>query len=176
MLWDRDYNIEKDLLFSEAKIILQAKTAHVCNIVDVLAVVNGSLSKSIADALPCGKDGEEAFGIAMEFIDCIPLSSVIHPSSSTFRSMSLPDKIRILCEICSSIVDLHSIGLIHGDIKPQNILISKQIPPFVYLIDFGLTTLRDKLTADGSSDSYQHHSTIQRTSRTKGTLLYCAPG
>jgi serine/threonine protein kinase len=175
MLWDRDYNIEKGLVLSEAKIILQARTAHVVNIVDVLAVVDGSLPKPVADALPVGKEGEGAFGIVMGYIDCVPVSSVIHQSSSTSKSMSLPDKIRILCEICSAVVDLHSIGLIHGDIKPQNVLISKQTPPFVYLIDFGLTTLRDKLTAEGSSsDSY--HSTIQRTSRTKGTFLYCAPG
>ena len=37
------------------------------------------------------------------------------------------------------IEDLHSIGFIHSDIKFENILIGKEDPDRIYLIDFGLS-------------------------------------
>jgi serine/threonine protein kinase len=35
--------------------------------------------------------------------------------------------------------NLHSIGYVHSDLKPDNILIGKKHPDTIYLIDFGIS-------------------------------------
>ncbi len=42
-------------------------------------------------------------------------------------------------QIIQRLRDLHSIGIIHNDIKPNNILINKENGELLYLIDFGLS-------------------------------------
>ena len=60
--------------------------------------------------------------------------------------------------------------IVHGDIKPANVLLSHHIPSFVKLADFGLSELMKK-----SVESGPRPSTKRMTATQKGTLFYSAP-
>jgi serine/threonine protein kinase len=45
----------------------------------------------------------------------------------------------VAIQLYQRLKDLHSIGVIHNDIKPDNILVDKQTGGIVHFIDFGLS-------------------------------------
>jgi len=98
---------------------------------------------------------EESQFIVQEYIDGPDLNQFIkefdHP---------LPDRLRILIEIGSALSFAHSMGVIHRDIKPQNILVNSSGQAKV--TDFGIAR------AIG-----QTSQTL--TLGTKGTAAYMAP-
>ncbi|KAK0240915.1 kinase-like domain-containing protein [Armillaria nabsnona] len=52
----------------------------------------------------------------------------------------------IIWQICDALGYMHSYGVTHRDIKPQNILLSEDLPPIVKLTDFGLAKVVDEHT------------------------------
>ena len=92
------------------------------------------------------------------------------------------EKLRLLSEIAEGLVDLHTAGIVHADIKCENILLSQDLQPHIKLADFGLSLLQQQpLHTDlntpkpSPADVAVHVSQTKRTTRTRGTLLYCAP-
>ena len=67
-------------------------------------------------------------------------------------------------------MELHSVGVVHGDIKPANILLSGHSPPLVRLADFGLSARRAEAV-----DRTIGRSSLQATSHFRGTSIYAAP-
>jgi serine/threonine protein kinase len=45
----------------------------------------------------------------------------------------------IAMQLYQRLKDLHSFGVVHNDIKPDNILVDNQTGSMLYLIDFGLS-------------------------------------
>ena len=103
-----------------------------------------------------------------------PNSMIRHPatprgSGDYYMPMDLTERIRIIMGIARCLLAIHSVGIVHGDIKPDNILLSSDNPPEVRLADFGLARMNvDEGNAIGASSL--HHTKV-----TKGTMLYCAP-
>ncbi|MCL2061298.1 MAG: serine/threonine protein kinase [Firmicutes bacterium] len=82
--------------------------------------------------------------IVMEFLDGVSL----HTHMKRKLRLSMDDALKILRPVMDSLAKVHSIGLIHRDISPDNILLTKY--GHVKLIDFGAAK---SMNLDGRSMS-----------------------
>ena len=83
--------------------------------------------------------------------------------------MTMLDKLILLCQIACSIAEIHSVGVVHGDLKPANFLLTDARSLNVRISDFGMSDVRQAL------DSTLGQSFMRGTGGTKGTPIYCAP-
>lgn len=93
---------------------------------------------------------------SMEYVDGCGLDALIG-----VEGMSPMEAAAILCSVSEAIHYAHEHGVIHRDLKPQNILIDQQCQPQV--TDFGLA----KLTESGSD--------LTRTGTVMGTPTFMSP-
>mmetsp|Transcript_11125 Transcript_11125/g.11210 ORF Transcript_11125/g.11210 Transcript_11125/m.11210 type:complete len:107 (-) Transcript_11125:757-1077(-) len=75
-------------------------------------------------------------------------------------------------QLLKRVRDLHSIGIIHNDIKPENILVEynfnlTKMAPKIFLIDFGLASFIENSKQENLSSRRKSHST--------GSNYYCSP-
>jgi serine/threonine protein kinase len=110
-----------------------------------------------------GRTPEGVFYYAMEFLDGIDLQTLVE----RYGPQSAPRVIHILQQICSSLYEAHSLGLVHRDIKPANIMLNRRggEPDVVKVLDFGLVKALD----DGKQASMTQQSALT------GTPLYMSP-
>ncbi len=98
--------------------------------------------------------------LVMEFIDGVPLSRVLREGP-----LAVPRAVDIALQICDSLQEAHARGLIHRDLKPDNVLLTR-IPDgreWAKVVDWGLVK-------DMSSE-HDHTS----TGMLLGTPSYMAP-
>lgn len=107
-----------------------------------------------------GRTPEGVFYYAMEYIEGIDLQTLV----TKYGPQPEARVIHILRQICGSLFEAHSQGLVHRDIKPANTMIARRgcEPDVVKVLDFGLVKAIDDET--GKSD---HALT--------GTPLYMSP-
>ena len=93
--------------------------------------------------------------IAMEYVEGQSLKDLIAK-----RDLSLNKTIDFAMQICAGLAKAHQAGIIHRDIKAQNILIDKD--GRVRILDFGLAKLKPD-------------AMLTRTGSTLGTVAYMSP-
>ncbi|MDZ4817982.1 MAG: serine/threonine protein kinase [Planctomycetota bacterium] len=104
-----------------------------------------------------GRTPEGVFYYAMEYLDGIDLQRLVDKDGPQPEGRV----VKILRQICESLYEAHTQGLVHRDIKPANIMLNRRgaEPDVVKVLDFGLVkALDDK----GSSEI-------------SGTPLYMSP-
>nr|WP_246112657.1 serine/threonine protein kinase [Allorhodopirellula solitaria] len=110
-----------------------------------------------------GRTPEGVFYYAMEYLDGIDLQDLV----SDYGPQSEERVIHILLQVCGSLYEAHSQGLVHRDIKPANVMLNRRgcEPDVVKVLDFGLVR-----AVDSSSDPQQ-----KKDSSLAGTPLYMSP-
>ena len=109
-----------------------------------------------------GRTPEGVFYYAMEYLDGLNLQSLV----DGYGPQPEGRVARILQQVCASLYEAHSLGLVHRDIKPANIMLNRRgaEPDVVKVLDFGLVKAVDeqKDGRDAGSDM-------------SGTPLYMPP-
>lgn len=100
--------------------------------------------------------GENFFAYSMDYISGGSLADLMESK----KPLSMVDIMHILSQACCGVHAIHSVGIIHRDIKPDNILVSTNGE--IKVADLGVARLDDgrKLTAQGAI---------------LGTMEYCSP-
>ncbi|ELP88198.1 casein kinase I, putative [Entamoeba invadens IP1] len=149
-------NTEEPTVYQAIKVFKKADDAYAeINAIQKLGDINGVVKMLDSDSTDFGYVMTmDLFGISL----------------STFRSLQ-PDKkfspatsLRLLIKMTQIITQVHSVGLIHCDIKPSNFVMKGNDE--IVLIDFGL--------AESYMDLYGNKNVIKRDQSFKGTLCYAA--
>ena len=124
---------------------------------------NSSLPQALYDA----KTGLAPFlfGLVMSFESGGSLQETLFPRRSVSWPSTMVDRLRVLKEIATGLYQLHATGLVHGDLKLENVLLSGD-DRHVRLADFGLATLR------ATAGRATRMSTIVEATATRGTFTY----
>ena len=101
----------RDVVLAEARAAAALNSPHVCTIYAV----------DEEDGLPV---------IAMEYLDGMPLSDLVA------QGLDRPAVVRLARQIASGLVDAHQYGVVHGDLKPANVLVTSR--GVAKIVDFGL--------------------------------------
>jgi serine/threonine-protein kinase len=106
--------------------------------------------------------------LVMEFLRGTDLHTIIAHKARDLGTIDIGRALRIARDACSALAQAHSKGIIHRDVKPENIFIVKDGgTEKVKLIDLGLAKLADLEEADGPK--------LTKTGHYSGTPQYMAP-
>lgn len=102
---------------------------------------------------------DESFYFIMEYVDGVNLRALIREGT-----LKPEEALKIVPQICEALQVAHDEGIVHRDMKPENILLDKKGQ--VKIADFGLA----KLLGQAGTDF-----TLTGTQQVMGTLHYMAP-
>lgn len=110
-----------------------------------------------------GRTPEDVFYYAMEYLDGIDLQALVDEYGPQHEARV----VHILLQMCGSLYEAHSQGLVHRDIKPANVMLNRRggEPDVVKVLDFGLVKAIDEKKQSGST----------RAGSLTGTPLYMSP-
>jgi hypothetical protein len=110
-----------------------------------------------------GRTPEGVFYYAMEYLDGIDLQTLV----DDYGPQAEHRVIHILLQMCGSLYEAHSHGLVHRDIKPANVMLNRRgcEPDVVKVLDFGLVKAID--------EQKQSRQTV--AGALTGTPLYMSP-
>jgi serine/threonine protein kinase len=109
-----------------------------------------------------GHAPDGTFYYAMEYLRGLTLDVMV----TRFGPMPEARVAHILRQVCGSLAEAHEAGLVHRDIKPQNLMLCHRggVPDMVKVLDFGLV-----------KESGQTDPGLTRDGASVGTPLYMSP-
>jgi eukaryotic-like serine/threonine-protein kinase len=131
----------------EARVISRLSHPHICSLYDV------------------GEHEGMPF-LVMEYLEGQTLAERLEDSA---LPMSLA--LRYGVEICEALDAAHRLGVIHRDVKPGNVMLTRD---GIKLLDFGLAKLTEGESADGSTDATASLHATQE-GEILGTVSYMSP-
>jgi serine/threonine-protein kinase len=128
----------------EARAAVRLKSEHVAKVSDVGTLDSG------------------APYMVMEFLKGADLGRIVQETP-----LGIEESVSFLLQACEAIAEAHSLGIVHRDIKPQNLFVTRRVDgrPLIKVLDFGISKTID--TQTGLS--------LTRTSSIMGSPLYMSP-
>ncbi len=110
-----------------------------------------------------GRTPDNVFYYAMEFLQGLTLQDLVHRGGP----LPTPRVIFLLRQMLSSLREAHEMGLVHRDIKPQNIFVCTRggLYDVVKVLDFGL--VRD--------NKHEENTMLTMAGQIRGTPMFMAP-
>jgi serine/threonine protein kinase/TolB-like protein len=107
--------------------------------------------------------------IVMEYVEGMALRERM-----TNGPMDLKEALDIAIQIASALSTAHAAGIVHRDIKPDNVMVRSD--GYVKVLDFGLAKLADTRSALGNSDVETRAIELKTTpGMVMGTVAYMSP-
>ena len=120
----------------EARILATLKHENIIQIYDFINVDSGVFKQEI---------NAEVYGLVSEYHSgALPLDQYLNSNQ-----LSNDQKINLFQKVCDGVIAAHEKNLIHCDLKPQNIIVTKEGTP--KLIDFGSSSYEDISTQNFGS-------------------------
>jgi serine/threonine protein kinase len=93
-----------------------------------------------------------------------------------YGAYSEADAARLMYEISSALAFLHGVGVIHADLKPENLLLStkNRLDGTIKMIDFGCAVVED-VEDRGSSPFHRKKKVVAKSAASTGTTAYWPP-
>ncbi len=96
------------------------------------------------------------------------------------RSMTLRDRARFVAEVAEALAAAHSVGVLHKDVKPSNVLVRRDQDgqPHARLTDFGIGQLLNRSVLEAAQVSitgFTETGALTDLGAQSGTRLYMAP-
>ncbi len=141
---------EAELRFlREGRIAARLKSQHAAKVVDV------------------GLHGAAPF-LVMEYLEGEDLAALIGRTGV----LSIEDAVTYVLQACEALAEAHSLGIIHRDVKPANLMLTKGPggAPCIKVLDFGVSKAVGSLGAAGTEEAR-----LTAASQMLGSPLYMAP-
>jgi serine/threonine-protein kinase len=120
-----------------------------------------------------GRAVNGVFYYAMELLHGINLGQLV-----AFDGPLPPGRVvHLLRQACGALTEAHAAGLIHRDIKPQNLMLCVYggIPDFLKILDFGLVKEIGDVEHAAEGGPLGHDAALSQDGSLLGTPLYMAP-
>jgi serine/threonine-protein kinase len=118
---------------------------------------------NVVEIYDYGRSTDGLFYYAMEYLDGINLGELVAREGP----VPVARAVRILRQVCAGLAAAHAAGLVHRDVKPENIMLCRRggEPDVVKILDFGMVKRVDT----------EHSRNLTRGLRILGTPMYMAP-
>ena len=117
--------------FDAAQIILEFESRR-----SALAELRDPALVRIID---CGRTPSGAAFFASEWVDGVPITDFCDS-----QSLTTSQRLRLLAQVCKAVQHAHQRQLVHGGLKPANVLVElKDDEPFARITDFGIALATD---------------------------------
>jgi eukaryotic-like serine/threonine-protein kinase len=113
-------------------------------------------------------EGEGAHFIATEFIDGVTLRQ--HMAG---RRLKLSEALDIAAQIAAALTAAHSVGIIHRDVKPENIMLRQD--GYAKLLDFGLAKPTERQVSLVDTEAQTQMLVNTSPGMVMGTVSYMSP-
>ena len=118
---------------------------------------------NVVEIYDYGRSTEGLFYYAMEYLDGINLGELVAREGP----VPVARAVHILRQVCAGLAAAHAAGLVHRDVKPENIMLCRrgEEADVVKILDFGMVKRIDA----------EHSRNLTRGLRILGTPMYMAP-